>query len=53
MLLWAKQALDAGLKTRVPLMVTPGSDQVFKTIKRDGMMETFNQAGATVLANAC
>ncbi len=49
----AKQALDAGLTAKIPLMVTPGSDQVFQTIKRDGMMEVLNQAGATVLANAC
>lgn len=49
----AKQALDRGLKVQMPLMVTPGSDQVFKTIERDGFMKTFEQVGATVLANAC
>jgi aconitate hydratase len=49
----AKQALDRGLKVQTPLMVTPGSDQVFKTIERDGFMKTFEQVGATVLANAC
>jgi aconitate hydratase len=49
----AKQALDRGLKVKMPLMVTPGSDQVFKTIERDGFMKTFEDVGATVLANAC
>lgn len=49
----AKQAKDRGLKAVVPLMVTPGSDQVFKTIERDGYLKTFNDVGATVLANAC
>ncbi len=49
----AKQARDRGLKTKVPLLITPGSDQVFKTIERDGFMEIFNSVGATVLANAC
>lgn len=49
----AKQAVDRGLKCKVPLMVTPGSDQVFRTIERDGYLKVFLQAGATVLANAC
>lgn len=49
----AKQALAKGLKTKAPLLVTPGSDQVFKTIERDGFMKIFNETGATVLANAC
>ncbi len=43
----------AGAKLAAPLMVTPGSDQVMQTIKRDGLMEVFEKAGATVLANAC
>ncbi len=49
----AREAKARGLKTVVPLMVTPGSDQVFKTIERDGYLQTFNEVGATVLANAC
>ncbi len=49
----ARQAAAKGLKCKVPLMVTPGSDQVFKTIERDGFLKTLLDAGATVLANAC
>jgi aconitate hydratase len=49
----AKQALAAGMKAPIKLMVTPGSEQVFETIKRDGFMEILERAGATVLANAC
>lgn len=49
----AKQAVDKGLKCKIPLLVTPGSDQVFKTIERDGLLKIFLDAGATVLANAC
>jgi len=49
----AKQAKDKGLKVKVPLMVTPGSDQVYQTIQRDGFMKIFEEVGATVLANAC
>jgi aconitate hydratase len=49
----AAEAKARGLKTKIPLMVTPGSDQVFKTIERDGFLKTFTDVGATVLANAC
>jgi len=49
----AKQALDRGIKAKMPFLVTPGSDQVFKTIARDGLLKTLTDAGATVLANAC
>lgn len=48
-----RAALKHKLKMKTPLMVTPGSEQVFNTIKRDGQMEIFQKAGATVLANAC
>jgi aconitate hydratase len=49
----ARQGLAAGLKAAVPLYVTPGSARIFGTIERDGLVETFRQMGATVLANAC
>jgi len=49
----AKEAVSRGLKTKSKLMVTPGSDQVFRTIERDGFLKTFLDSGATVLANAC
>jgi aconitate hydratase len=46
-------ALNKDLKMAAPLMVTPGSEQIFATIERDGQLATFQKAGATVLANAC
>lgn len=49
----AKQASAVGLKIKPGLMVTPGSDQIFETIKRDGQLEALEKIGATVLANAC
>ncbi|MBI2460079.1 MAG: aconitate hydratase, partial [Candidatus Rokubacteria bacterium] len=49
----AQQGLRAGLRARVPFLVTPGSDRIFQTIKRDGLMATFEEMGGTVLANAC
>lgn len=49
----AKQALDRGLKTKISFMVTPGSEQVYNTIERDGLLKILTDAGGTVLANAC
>lgn len=49
----AKQAMAIGVKMNQPFLVSPGSTQIQKTIERDGMMATFNEVGATVLANAC
>ena len=49
----AMQGLKAGLKARTPFLVTPGSERIYETIKRDGIMETFEKMGGTVLANAC
>ena len=48
-----RHAADNGLTVKVPLMITPGSEQVRATIDRDGLLEVFEAAGATVLANAC
>jgi aconitate hydratase len=49
----ARQGLKAGLKAKTAFLVSPGSERIFHTMKRDGFMETFEQMGATVLANAC
>lgn len=48
-----QQAINNGLKVKVPFLVTPGSEQVRATIERDGIADIFRKAGATVLANAC
>jgi aconitate hydratase len=49
----ARQGLKAGLKAKTPFLVTPGSERIFHTMKREGFMQTFEEMGATVLANAC
>jgi len=49
----AREALAQGVKARVPLLITPGSEQVYATIERDGLLSVFHDFGATVLANAC
>ncbi|CAM9474226.1 unnamed protein product [Ascophyllum nodosum] len=48
-----EQAKKAGIKFKTDMLVTPGSEQVRATITRDGFTATFEEAGATVLANAC
>jgi homoaconitase len=48
-----KQAKAAGLKPVADFFVTPGSEQIRATVERDGVLETFSEAGSTVLANAC
>ncbi len=49
----ARQAAAHGLRTRSPLLVTPGSEQVRATAERDGLLGDLKAIGATVLANAC
>jgi aconitate hydratase len=49
----ATQALKAGVKAKSRFLITPGSERVFQTLKRDGITATFEQLGGTVLANAC
>ena len=49
----AEQAKAKGIKSKIPLLVTPGSEQIRGTIERDGQMNSLKEIGATVLANAC
>ena len=49
----AEQAKAKGIKSKIPLLVTPGSEQIRGTIERDGQMDSLKDIGATVLANAC
>ncbi|MFL2694696.1 MAG: aconitate hydratase [Candidatus Actinomarina sp.] len=49
----AREAAKKGLKSKVPLMVTPGSEITRATIERDGYLKDLESIGATVLANAC
>jgi aconitate hydratase len=49
----ARQAKEKGVKAKIPLLVTPGSEQIRATIERDGQMLMLKEIGATVLANAC
>ena len=46
-------AAQNGLKAQSEFTITPGSEQVRATIERDGLLETMEAVGGTVLANAC
>jgi len=49
----AQQAVDKKLRSKAEFTITPGSELVRYTIERDGFIDTFNQIGAKVFANAC
>ena len=49
----ARQASAKGLKAKVELLISPGSEQIRATIERDGLLADLEAVGATVLANAC
>jgi aconitate hydratase len=49
----AEQLIAKGLRLRIPLLITPGSEQIRATIERDGQLTKLEAIGATVLANAC
>ena len=49
----ARDALNHGIKSKSIFTVTPGSEQIRATIERDGQLQTFEEFGGVVLANAC
>ncbi|OGE55439.1 hypothetical protein PENARI_c004G09287 [Penicillium arizonense] len=49
----ARDALDHGLKSKSLFTVTPGSEQIRATIERDGQLQTLEEYGGVILANAC
>jgi aconitate hydratase len=49
----ARQASDAGISMKSRFLVTPGSDMIDNTIRRDGQMQALEAVGGQVLANAC
>jgi aconitate hydratase len=49
----ARDALNHGIKSKAAFVVTPGSEQIRATIARDGQLQTFEEFGGVVLANAC
>ncbi|KAF7594348.1 aconitate hydratase [Aspergillus hancockii] len=49
----AQDALDHGLKSKSLFTITPGSEQIRATIERDGQLQTLEEYGGVILANAC
>ncbi len=49
----ASEAARVGLKVRSPFFITPGSSQIYETVKRDGQLAALEAIGGVVLANAC
>ena len=49
----AEQGLKAGLKAKTAFLVSPGSERIYHTMKRDGFLDTFEKLGGTVLSNSC
>lgn len=49
----ATEAAKLGLKARVPFYITPGSETVFSTVSKAGLLEALKKIGGVVLANAC
>jgi len=48
-----EQAAEHGVKPKVPLMLSPGSTQIYETIKREGILDKIINAGATILSASC
>jgi homoaconitase len=48
-----KQAAAAGLSPSNDFFITPGSEQIRATLEKDHTLQTFEDAGGVVLANAC
>ena len=49
----AKQATEKHLHSKSEFTITPGSELVRYTVERDGYLNTFEEMGGVVLANAC
>jgi aconitate hydratase len=49
----ARQASARGVRAKTTLWVTPGSEQIHQTIRRDGQLDELAAIGGVVLANAC
>lgn len=49
----AEQAIAAGIKAKSPINISPGSEQIYETIKRDGQLATLEKLGAIVFTNSC
>ncbi|MAP55221.1 aconitate hydratase [Altibacter sp.] len=49
----AQQAIDKKLKPKSDFGINPGSEQIRYTAERDGLLQVFENLGATIFTNAC
>ena len=49
----AKQAVDKKIRPKSDFGINPGSEQIRYTAERDGLLQIFENLGATVFTNAC
>jgi aconitate hydratase len=49
----AKQAVDKKIKPKSDFGINPGSEQIRYTAERDGLLQIFEELGATIFTNAC
>lgn len=48
-----RQARNEGVPVSAQFLINPGSEQIRYTAERDGILREFQEAGATIIANAC
>jgi aconitate hydratase len=49
----AQQAVDNKIKPKSDFGINPGSEQIRYTAERDGLLQIFENLGATIFTNAC
>ncbi len=49
----AKQAVDKNIVAKADFGINPGSEQIRFTAERDGLLQIFEDLGATIFTNAC
>lgn len=48
-----RDARQKGISVKAQFIINPGSEQIRYTSERDGILQEFENAGATIMANAC
>lgn len=49
----ARQAKKKNLKVKAQLIINPGSEQIYYTAKRDGIIDDLKAIGGVIMTNAC
>merc|ERR1711970_1105200 len=48
-----KQAIDKGYQAKAGFLISPGSEQIRATLKRDGIQDLFESVGGVIMSNSC